>query len=75
MKIGRARELDVVVLRKAVGEFPAGTSGTVVSTDPETALVEIVTDGQVVDGFPARDLLADLIDVPYADLDVRRQVR
>lgn len=73
--VGRAHELDVVALRKPVGRFPAGTSGTVVSEDPESALVEIVTDAQTTGGFPTRDLLDDLIDVPYEDLDVLRPAR
>lgn len=73
--VRRAHELDVVALRKPVGRFPAGTSGTVVSEDPESALVEIVTDAQTTGGFPTRDLLDDLIDVPYEDLDVLRPAR
>ena len=67
----RAHELDVVSLRKPVGRFPAGTSGTVVAEDPESALVEIATDDQTTDGFPTRDL----VDVPYEDLEVLRPAR
>ena len=43
--------------------------------DPESALVEIVTDDQTTDGFPTRDLLDDLVDVPYEDLEVLRPAR
>lgn len=71
----RAHELDVVSLRKPVGRFPAGTSGTVVAEDPESALVEIATDDQTTDGFPTRDLLDDLVDVPYENLEVLRPAR
>ena len=71
----RAHELDVVALRKPIGRFPAGTSGTVVSEDRESALVEVVTDGQTTDGLPTRDLLDDLIDVPYEDLEILRPAR
>jgi hypothetical protein len=71
----RAHELDVVSLRKPVGRFPAGTSGTVVAEDPKSALVEIVTDDQTTDGFPTRDLLDDLVDVPHEDLEILRPAR
>jgi hypothetical protein len=68
----RAHDLDVVALRKPIGRFPAGTSGTVVSEDRDSALVEVVTDAQRTDGLPTRDLLDDLIDVPYEDLGILR---
>jgi hypothetical protein len=51
--------------------WPAGTVGAVVSEHPETALVEIETDASTdVDGLPERDLLDDLVTVPYNALDV-----
>lgn len=71
----KAHELDVITLRKPIGRFPAGTSGTVISGDPESALVEIVTDTQTTSGFPTRDLLDDLVDVPYEDLEVLHPAR
>jgi hypothetical protein len=46
-----------------------------VAEDPESALVEIVTDDQTTGGFPTRDLLDDLIDVPYEDLEILRPAR
>lgn len=37
--------------------------------------MEIATDDQTTDGFPTRDLLDDLVDVPYEDLEVLRPAR
>jgi hypothetical protein len=71
----RAKELDVVRLLKPVGSWPAGTEGVVVAEDPRTALVEVVTEYLVdAEGLPVRDLFDDLVDVDYADLEVRTSV-
>jgi hypothetical protein len=71
----RAKELDVVRLLKPVGSWPAGTEGVVVAEDPSTALVEVVTEYLVdAEGLPVRDLFDDLVDVDYADLEVRTSV-
>jgi hypothetical protein len=67
----RAGELDTVAFLKDVDGWPAGTTGAVVGEDPESALVEVVTEYLVDDeGLPLRDLLEDLVDVPYGDLRV-----
>jgi hypothetical protein len=71
----RAKELDIVRLLKPVGSWPVGTEGVVVAEDPQTALVEVVTEDVVdADGLPVRDLLDDLLDVDYADLEVMSSV-
>jgi hypothetical protein len=67
----RPRELDTVRLRKPVGTWPAGTEGVVVGEDPGSALVEVVTEHLVdTEGLPVRDLLDDLVDVDYGDLEI-----
>jgi hypothetical protein len=67
----RARELDTVEFLRDVDGWPPGTTGAVVGEDLETALVEVVTEYLVDDeGLPVRDLLEDLVDVPYGDLRV-----
>jgi hypothetical protein len=67
----RAQTLDTVKLLRDWEGWPAGTVGAVVSEHPETALVEIVTDASTdADGLPERELLDDLITVPYSALDV-----
>jgi hypothetical protein len=67
----RARDLDTVKFLKGVDGWSPGTTGVVVSEDPNSALVEIVTDDLVDhEGFPLRDLMDDLVDVPYEDLQV-----
>jgi hypothetical protein len=71
----RARDLDTVLLLKPIGEWPAGTQGVVVSEDPDSALIEVVTVDQVDEkGLPLRDLFEDLVDVDYEDLEVIRSV-
>jgi hypothetical protein len=67
-----ARELDYVELLVPVDEWAAGTRGTVISEDPETALVEVSPDyyGTDAEGFPLRDLFEVLVDVPYEDLKI-----
>jgi hypothetical protein len=71
----RARELDTVRFLKPVGTWPAGTEGVVVAEDPATALIEVVTEYLVdADGLPVRDLLDDLVDVNYSDLEVMTSV-
>jgi hypothetical protein len=68
---GRARDLDAVEFLSAAGGWPIGTVGTVVAEDPETALVEVNTEWLVDEaGLPMRDLMDDLVDVPYEDLRV-----
>jgi hypothetical protein len=45
-------EIDVIELREAVGRWPAGTSGTVVSDHGDVKLIEISEDrppGQMLD--------------------------
>lgn len=74
--VRRAHKFDTVRLTRVVDGWPAGTVGAVVSEHPETALVEVVSDG-VVDGggLPTGDLLDDLISVPYAALEIVRPAR
>lgn len=64
-----------MALCRPIGRFPAGTSATVVSEDRESALVGVITDAQMTDGLPTRDLLDDPIDVPYEDLEILRPAR
>lgn len=54
-------EVDVVELREAVGNWPAGTAGTIVGDHGDVKLVEISEDQ------PPGAML-DLISVPEADL-------
>jgi hypothetical protein len=70
--IHHARELDYVELLVPVDEWSAGTRGTVVWEDPETALVEVSPEfyGMDAEGFPTRDLMEVLVDVPYDDLKI-----
>jgi hypothetical protein len=56
-------EHDVVVLRDAVGAWPSGTAGTVVSVYGDVALVEIADTG---------GRTRDAVQVPVSQLDVRR---
>ncbi len=55
-------EHDVVVLRKPVGAWPAGTTGAVISVYDETMLVEITEPGGKT---------MDTIQVPATRLDVK----
>jgi len=67
----RAHELDTVRLLREVDGWPAGTIGAVVSEYPETALVEVATEGRLDErGLPERDLFEDLVSVPYDALAV-----
>jgi len=54
------------------GVVPGGdTIGAVVAEYPDTALVEISTESEVrEDGLPGRELLDDLVTVPYDALHV-----
>jgi hypothetical protein len=71
----RARDLDTVKFLKHVDGWPAGTVGVVIAEDPDSALIEVVTDDQVdEEGFPLRDLFEDLVDVAYEDLEVLSSV-
>jgi hypothetical protein len=67
--VRHARELDYVELLVDAGDWPAGTKGTVVSEDPETALVEVSEKYWDWDpaGLPKLD---PFLDVPYADLKI-----
>jgi hypothetical protein len=53
------KENDVVELREAVGDWPAGISGTVVSERGKWKLVEISDD---------QGVMLDLVSVPEPDL-------
>lgn len=55
-------EHDVVILREPVGAWPAGTTGTVISTYDDTHLVEIAGPGGKT---------LDTIQVPTARLDIK----
>ena len=68
----RAHELDCVELLAAADGWPVGTTGAVVWEDAETALVEVSPEhyGTDAEGFPLRDLLEVLVDVPYGDLRI-----
>ena len=54
--------LDVVELREASGDWPAGTVGAVVELFPTEALVEIVDE---------HGRTAELLTVPYEALRIR----
>lgn len=66
----RAHTLDSVKLTRDVAGWPAGTVGVVISTHPETALVEVSETWVDHSGLPTRGLLDDLVTVPYAALQV-----
>jgi hypothetical protein len=55
-------EHDVVILREAVGAWPAGTTGAVISVYDDALLVEITGPGGKT---------LDAIQVPAAVLDVK----
>lgn len=67
-----AHALDAVTLLRSAGGWPAGTTGTVVEDDPKTgrALVEVVNKDRLLGLLPADDFLDDLVEVPYAHLQV-----
>lgn len=58
-------EHDVVALRLPIGAWPAGTTGTVVSLYEDAALVEVAEDD------PPGSALDNLLDVPFAQLELR----
>ena len=58
-------EHDVVALRVAIGAWPAGTSGTVVSLFDAPALVEVAEDD------PPHSALDNLLTVPFEELELR----
>jgi hypothetical protein len=67
----RARELDYVELLQDADGAAAGARGTVVSEYPGSALVELATESvRGRDGLPERELLDDLVTVPYSALRV-----
>lgn len=66
----RVRQLDYVELLTDVEGATAGARGTVVSEYPDTALVELDTETGARDGLPERELLDDLVTVPYSALRV-----
>lgn len=71
----RARDLDYVKLLREVDGWPAGTEAVVIAEEPDSALLEVLTEDQVDDeGFPLRDLFEDLVSVDYEDLEVLHSV-
>lgn len=67
----RVHDLDVVELVSAVGDWAIGTRGVVVSRYPDTALLEVTTEGDIgVDDLPERSLFDDLFSAPYTALRV-----
>jgi hypothetical protein len=65
------RDLDYVRLLRAVDGWPAGTEAVVIAEEPESALLEVLTEDQVdEEGLPLRDLFEDLVSVDYEDLEV-----
>ena len=58
-------EHDVVALREAMGTWPAGTTGTVVSLYEDAALVEVAEDD------PPGSALDNLVAVPFERLELR----
>lgn len=67
----RAHELDYVELLQDVEGAQAGSRGTVVSEYEGSALVELATEtAREPGGLPARELLDDLVTVPYSALRV-----
>src|SRR5215211_539088 len=71
----RAHTLDTVKLLEDWDGWPAGTMAAVVSEQPDSALVEIVTDTDSEKGLPSRELLDDVIAVPYRALEVVQPAR
>lgn len=66
-----AHVLDTVRLRHPVEGWPEGTLATVVDAREHGAIIEVVTDAETDSaGLPARDLLDDLISVPYEAIQV-----
>jgi hypothetical protein len=58
-------EHDVVALRKSIGIWPVGTTGTVVSVYEDAALVELAEDD------PPGSALDNLLPVPFGQLELR----
>jgi hypothetical protein len=57
------REHDVVILRDAIGAWPAGTTGAVISLYDQTVLIEIADpDGHTL----------DTIQAPSARLEIKQ---
>jgi hypothetical protein len=72
----RAHELDYVELLEECDGWPAGTCGTVVAEEPDTALVEVATEDRVdAGGLPRRELFDDLLSAPYDALRVVEPAR
>lgn len=61
---------------RPVAGWPAGTVGTVVEEDSASgrALVEIVNKDRLLGLLPADEFLEDLVEVPYAHLQVMERV-
>ena len=57
-------EHDVVALRVPFGDWPAGTTGTVVSLYADAALVEVAEDD------PPGSALDNLLPVPFEQLEL-----
>lgn len=69
--IRTARELDYVELLHDADGAKAGSRGTVVSEHEDSALIELATEANVDgEGLPKRELLDDLVTVPYSALRV-----
>jgi hypothetical protein len=75
MATRRAHELDTVELTREVAGWPPGARGAVVSEYADTALVEMATEDHLEGGLPERELLDDLVSVPYDALRVVRSAR
>jgi hypothetical protein len=75
MALWRAHELDTVELTREVEGWPMGARGAVVSEYADTALVEMGTEDRLEGGLPGRELLDDLVSVPYEALRVVRAAR
>lgn len=58
-------EHDVVALRKPIGAWPTGTTGTIVSLHADAALVEVGEDD------PSGSALDNLLPVPFEQLELR----
>lgn len=71
-----AHALDAVTLLRPVAGWPAGTVGTVVEEDSASghALVEVVNKDRLLGLLPADEFLEDLVEVPYAYLQVIERV-
>jgi hypothetical protein len=64
-------ELDVVALLNPVGDWPAGTRGTVIYDHPDVKLVEICNEfGEGVDELDVPSDQLKVVWIPNADPEV-----